>query len=73
MFSRFLIFRCIEGLARLYENDVVAYIHSFDVSVIVETFSSDFPRHLFPSHDIYIGSEVKVSHCYALSNSKMNF
>ena len=53
----------IEGLRslRVYQPDVRKYISDFDIIVLTETFTSNFPAHLFPLHDSFVSNGVKLS------------
>ena len=51
----------IEGLARVYDPEIRTYINDFDFCLLVETFSSQFPGHLFPNHIAYVVPGVKLS------------
>ena len=37
------------------------YISKFDIIVLTETFTSNFPVHLFPMHDAFVSNGVKLS------------
>jgi len=50
-----------EGLSRLYEPDVRAYLADLDFCLLVETFSKTFPSLLFPLHDVFIVAGVKLT------------
>ena len=50
-----------EGLSRLYEPDVRAYLADLDFCLLVETFSKTFPSLLFPLHDVFIVPGVKLT------------
>ena len=51
----------IEGLSTLYQQEIRTYISRFDIIVLTETFTTNFPSHLFPLHDVFIANGVKIS------------
>jgi hypothetical protein len=51
----------VEGLASIYQSCVRSFISAYDFVVLTETFSTDFPSHLFPLFDVFISPGVKLS------------
>ena len=51
----------IEGLGIIYQPDVRAFLSDYDVIFLTETFSIDFPTHLFPTYLIFTSPGIKLS------------
>ena len=48
----------VEGLSNVYEPCVRDLLSNYDFVLLTETFSVDFPSHLFPMHDVLISPWV---------------
>ena len=51
----------IEVLSSLYDADTRFYLSAFDFCLLVETFASSIPSHLFPEHDVIITPGVRLT------------
>ena len=51
----------IEGLSTVYQPCVRSYISGFDFILLTETFSTCFPVHLFPLHDVFVSPGVRLT------------
>ena len=51
----------IEGLSSLYDADTRFYLSAFDFCLLVETFASSIPSHLFAEHDVIITPGVRLT------------
>ena len=51
----------IEGLSTIYQPCVRSYISGFDFILLTETFSTCFPVHLFPLHDVFVSPGVRLT------------
>ena len=51
----------IEGLSTIYQPCVRSYISGFDFILLTETFSTSFPVHLFPLHDVFVSPGVRLT------------
>ena len=51
----------IEGLSTIYQPCVRSYISGFAFILLTETFSTCFPVHLFPLHDVFVSPGVRLT------------
>ena len=52
---------CVEGLSTVYEPCVRDLVSNYDFVLFTETFSADFPSHLFPMYDVFISPGVRLT------------
>ena len=51
----------MEGLSTVYEPCVRDLVSNYDFVLFTETFSADFPSHLFPMYDVFISPGVRLT------------
>ena len=54
----FLIYN-VERLSTVYEPCVRDFVSNYDFVFFTETYSADFPSHLFPMYDVFISPGVR--------------
>ena len=50
-----------EGLSTVYEPCVRNLVFNYDFVLFTETFSADFPSHLFPVYNVFISPGVRLT------------
>ena len=48
-------------MLHVYDADIRTYLRDFDFCLLVETFATKFPAHLFPDHDVFVIPGVRLS------------
>ena len=51
----------MEGLSTVYEPCVRDLVSNYDFVLFTETFSADFPSHLFPMYDVFISLGIRLT------------
>ena len=59
--THFILTHNGEGLSTVYEACVRNLVFNYDLVLFTETFSADFPSHLFPVYNVFIWPGVRLT------------